>query len=244
MIVLSYFYTEQKMSSTLKRKYEKISQLYENEKSMKEKLNEKIINLKKELEEEQNKFNILDESVTLKKEISFGLQCKLFIYEKEFEPLGFFNDLFDIIFEYSLTEFLCHNGRIYLENEFDATENSFYLYPSLSFYNHSTFIGPTKKYQTNDNVCRTCGNNIEDMDHTECTTFYQFGYFFGCRLTTCFVISSGVKNVPFNYSAPDVSFSYVFQNEWDPYDLKNLFVTNTKCEFQIYEKEKNSYFKF
>ena len=237
----------QKKMNSLKRKYEKISKLYEDEKTKKEILNEKIIqlnkkiiNLTKELNEEQNKLQILDESVKLKKKLSFGFKYKLFIYEKEFESLGFCTNFFEIIFEYSLTQFLLYKDCLYVDDELDVAEDNFYTIYGGQVYD-SILLEPTQIYKQVGNVCDTCGNNIDDMEHLYCTISVNFGYIFGCLTTNCFVISSGFTNVP------DKSYAFrdIFKDKWNPYDLKNLFIHNTKCKFQIYKTKTNSsYFNF
>ena len=95
------------------------------------------------------------------------LEYKIKLYEKEFKPLGFVDELFEIIFEYSVSLMFVledrHDNQCWIEEKdiiISYIDNSYMLDFSLDLIKQ--------------NFCCSCGLNLKEFDHTKCINYYIF----------------------------------------------------------------------
>lgn len=187
---------------SLKRKYDGIAKEFKTSSTEKRKLSEEMKQLKEKLKNVTSKYSVINISNKKNKIWKQWLQNKLKVFTTFFKPLSICDDVFTIIFDYSLVEFISTYGqdnyRVWgavLSPEFyydDQTNIMYYNYTNDLCVYTTTDFGIRKYY------------GRQTLDH---------GYFFGSK-EKHFHIKKQTKNC--NFSLVRVE-NYLFFN------ILNLF---------------------
>lgn len=225
--------------SKLKRKFDQLSKDLKTSNLEKKSLNEKLKSLKEDIKNvDETRIKVLQDNKKLKAN-KIWFQAKFDVYQNYFIPLKFCENLFEIIFEYSLVEFIFLSG-------FDNNDyvSQYMLIDLVYKFNHEYIDSNDGKWKClKVTVC-----NISHIKTTSIRKFcygYSFGNYLGLESNYLSLDDTGelkINNTESKYSNFYIGVSKLVNEKYIPTD-ENFSIFKMYSLFQLYDTNQTSLYQ-